>query len=121
MVWVNEMAKDAKGRTKPGYSRHVFICGHQRPEGSPRGCCAEKNSLEVVQRLKQIARQAGLDNVRVQKSGCLDFCENGISCVVYPEGIWYSLNGSEEQLIRLTEQHLRDGVPVEEMQMKIEP
>jgi (2Fe-2S) ferredoxin len=74
-----------------------------------------------MQRLKQMARQAGLDNVRVQKSGCLDFCENGISCVVYPEGIWYSLNGSEEQLIRLMEQHLRDGIPVEEMQMNLEP
>ena len=114
------MAKDGKGRTEPGYSRHVFICGHQRPEGSPRGCCSEKDSLEVMQRLKQMARQAGLDDLRVQKSGCLDFCENGISCVVYPEGIWYSLDGSEEQLVRLIEQHLRNGLLVEDMQMNLE-
>ena len=114
------MAKDGKGRTEPGYSRHVFICSHQRPEGSSRGCCSEKNSLEVMQRLKQMVRQADLGNVRIQKSGCLDFCENGISCVVYPEGIWYSLDGSKEQLILLMEQHLRNGHPVEDMQMNLE-
>jgi len=34
----------------------------------------------------------------VQKSGCLDFCENGISCVVYPEGIWYSIREPEVDL-----------------------
>jgi (2Fe-2S) ferredoxin len=22
----------------------------------------------------------------------LDFCENGIACVVYPDGTWYRLN-----------------------------
>ena len=29
------------------------------------------------------------------KSGCLGQCERGISCVVYPEGVWYTLTGEE--------------------------
>ena len=33
-----------------------------------------------------------VENIRIQKSGCLDFCENGIACVVYPEGTWYRLS-----------------------------
>jgi (2Fe-2S) ferredoxin len=73
--------KDAKGRVDTGYRMHAFICGHTRPENSPRGCCSEKNAV----------RERGIDDVRVQKSGCLDFCENGISCVVYPQGEWFTL------------------------------
>ena len=113
------MAKDAKGRLHPGYERHVFICSHSRDVGNPRGCCAEKDSLEVMRTLKLMSKDAGLSNVRVQKSGCLDFCENGISCVVYPEATWYSLDGSLEQLKLIMEQHLRDGKIVEECLMDL--
>lgn len=113
------MAKDAKGRKHPGYKRHVFICAHSRDASSPRGCCDDKNSLDVMKTLKIMSKEAGLKDVRVQKSGCLDFCENGISCVVYPEATWYTLDGSNEQLKLIMEQHLRDGIIVEECLMKL--
>lgn len=83
--------KDAKGRVDAGYRMHAFVCGHTRPENSPRGCCSEKKSLELMRILKNAAKERGIDDVRVQKSGCLDFCENGISCVVYPQGEWFTL------------------------------
>jgi len=38
-----------------------------------------------------MVKDSDMTNIRVQKSGCLDFCEFGTTCVVYPEGIWYSL------------------------------
>ena len=77
---------DPKGREIPGYRMHAFVCGHSRPEGSARGCCSEKNSLELMTEFKMSTRERGITDVRVQKSCCLDFCENGPSCVIYPQG-----------------------------------
>ena len=57
--------------------------------------------------IKTAAKAEGIANIRVQKSGCLSNCENGISCVVYPEGVWYTLTG-EENIPDLIE-HLRSG------------
>ena len=82
---------DPKGRDVAGYRMHAFVCGHTRPEGSSRGCCSEKNSLDLMKEFKRATKEKGIADVRVQKSGCLDFCENGIACVVYPEGTWYRL------------------------------
>ena len=113
------MAKDPKGRDVPGYEKHVFICGHERNPDSPRGSCSSKNSLEVMRTLKLMSKEAGLSKVRVQKSGCLDFCENGISCVIYPEATWYTLDGSREQLTRILQQHLENDIIVEEALMDI--
>jgi len=105
------MAKDAKGRVAPGYRMHAFVCGHVRPEGSIRGCCTANQSLELMMELKQLTKQAGLDDVRVQKSGCLDFCENGPTCVVYPQGEWFKL--SEESLPSMLEYLSGGKIPAE--------
>jgi (2Fe-2S) ferredoxin len=113
------MAKDPKGRDSPGFERHLFICGNQRDADHPRGCCADKGSLELVRTMKRAAKAAGISDVRVQKSGCLDYCENGISCVVYPEGVWYSIQNPEEDIPAILE-HLRTGIPAETCRMKLE-
>ena len=101
------MAIDPKGRAEPGYDRHMFICGHERPPNSSRPSCKNLGSLELLPRIKQVAREQGLSSIRVQKSGCLDFCENGIACVVYPEGACYQL--SKDMDIASIIQHLKDG------------
>ena len=82
---------DPKGRTEPGYRMHAFICGHSRPEGSVRGCCTDKNSLDLMRQFKISTREKGILDVRVQKSGCLDFCEAGPTCVIYPSGDWFQI------------------------------
>ena len=64
------------------FRKHVFVCTNDREEANPRGCCRSKNSLELLTHLKRAARAAGLDDVRVNKAGCLDNCENGPSCVI---------------------------------------
>ena len=86
------MPSNPKGREAPGYEQHVFICGHERPDGAARPSCRNRGSLELLSAIKAAARDEGLGNIRIQKSGCLDFCENGIACVVYPNGTWYRLN-----------------------------
>ena len=101
------MPQDPKGREAPGYDRHMFICGHERPEGAARPSCGNRGSLELLSTIKAAARKDGLSNIRIQKSGCLDFCENGIACVVYPEGTWYRLN--TELDVQSLIQHIKDG------------
>jgi (2Fe-2S) ferredoxin len=73
---------------------HVFVCQNERPPGHPRGCCKEKGSEALLQALKSEAAKRGLKgNVRVQKSGCLDVCEDGAALVAYaphvPNGLWF--------------------------------
>ena len=68
--------------------------------------------------VKMAAKVEGIQNIRVQKAGCLGQCEHGISCVVYPEGVWYTLTG-EENIPELLE-HLRSGTVAEELRMVVE-
>ncbi len=53
----------------------------------------------------------------MQKSGCLDHCEFGPTCVVYPEGTWYGLTteGSIDALIH----HLLTGEVNEDQTLKL--
>ncbi|MBI19154.1 MAG: ferredoxin [Euryarchaeota archaeon] len=81
---------------EPGYKRHVFFCGHERTPGHKRGDCKSKSSLEMMTKLKRRSREEGIKNIRVQKSGCLNYCEQGVSCVIYPEGVWYSIKSEED-------------------------
>lgn len=101
------MPKDPKGRKEPGFMRHAFVCAHERPEGEARPSCLPKDSMSMMRELKQSVRDKGLKGVRVQKSGCLDHCEFGPTCVVYPEGTWYSLeaDGAFDAVLK----HLETG------------
>jgi len=96
---------------------HAFVCTNQRDPSKTRECCAEKNSLEVMTRLKRAARAAGIMDVRVNKAGCLDRCEQGISCVVYPAGIWYTIPDSDEAIESIVA-HLSGGEPASEYLME---
>ena len=42
------------------FRMHVFVCTNERSPESPRGCCAAKNSLEILTRLKRAAKAEGL-------------------------------------------------------------
>ena len=87
---------------------HAFVCSNQRAPNHPRGCCADKNSLDIMTRLKRAARAAGIDDVRVNKSGCLNHCESGVSCVVYPAGVWYTIPDDDAAIARIVE-HFAGG------------
>ncbi len=72
------------------FRRHMFVCTNRRPEGHPRGSCAEKGSEALRDALKEGLKKRGVGKqMRVNAAGCLDFCEQGCTVVIYPEGIWY--------------------------------
>ena len=111
------MPKDAKGRLKPGYEQHVFVCGHERGQDATRESCQHKNSLQLMKKLKNMAKDEGLKSIRIQKSGCLDFCENGPSCVVYPQGEWFTLT---EAKLETFLNYLKGGDFPSELSMQLE-
>ena len=110
--WSEEMSN--------GFRHHMFICSHERPANASRECCATKQSLELMKAVKMAAKIEGIENVRVQKAGCLSQCEQGISCVVYPEGVWYRIADPENDVRDIVEQHCKNGKIVKRCQIELE-
>ena len=98
------------------YARHVFCCTNVRPTGHSRGCCSEKGSEKLRNYLKVRAKEAGLENVRINASGCLDRCELGPTMVIYPEGVWYRYRTTED-LDEILQTHLVEGGRVERLML----
>lgn len=100
------------------FDKHIFVCENKRPEGHPKGCCADKGSSEIKELFKKRLKELGLSStVRANTAGCLDACEFGITVVVYPEQIWYgkvSINDVEEIL----QEHIINNRPVERLKIK---
>ena len=93
------------------FQKHIFICINERKADDKRGCCASRGSLELLDYIKGRVHESDLKGkVRVNKAGCLDKCEDGPSCVVYPEGTWYSLPKDEGGLNEIL-RPLKDGKP----------
>ena len=102
------------------FEKHIFVCENKRPEGDPKGCCADKNSLEIRALFKKRLKELGLStSVRANAAGCLDACEHGVTVLVYPEQIWYGkvlINDVEEIL----QSHIVKNIPVERLKIKDE-
>ncbi len=105
--------------TDPGpyYDAHVFCCTNKRPDGHPRGCCADKGSEDLRNYMKDRAKELGLKKVRINNSGCLDRCELGPSVVIYPEGIWYQVK-TREDVDEVLQKHLVEGGRVERLMLQ---
>lgn len=70
----------------PTRERYVWVCTNRRPDGHPKGSCAERGSEDFKEALKAECAKAGLlSRVRVMNSGCLDLCEHGIAMAVMPD------------------------------------
>ena len=105
--------------TDPGpyYDAHVFCCTNKRPDGHPRGSCADKGSEELRDYMKGRAKDLGLKKVRINNAGCLDRCELGPSVVIYPEGIWYQV-ATKEDVDEVLQKHLVEGGRVERLMLQ---
>lgn len=96
----------------PFFQRHVFICTNERPPDSPRGSCTARGAEAVLEAFKALVKERALgDTVRAQKAGCLDYCGQGVTVVVYPEAAWYG-HVTPEDVAEIVESHLVGGVPV---------
>ncbi len=75
----------------PFRKRYLFVCTNRRPDGHPKGSCAEKGAEEIVVKLKEALLNRGVakDIVRACASGCLDLCETGVTVLQEPEHVAY--------------------------------
>ncbi len=103
------------------YRHHIFFCLNQRDDARPS--CAEHDAAKMQEHAKKRCKQLGLlgpGQVRVNKAGCLDRCEEGPVAVVYPEGTWYTFVDKED-IDEIVESHLRDGKIVERLLLDAAP
>ena len=68
-------------------NKHIFVCTNCRD--SSRESCGDQG-LGIRNKLKNLVLSSDQrDDIRINKSGCLDLCELGPAMVVYPNKIWY--------------------------------
>jgi (2Fe-2S) ferredoxin len=76
-------------------------------------------SAQIRDHAKKKIKDLGLSGegkVRVNQAGCLDRCEEGPVCVVYPEGTWYTYV-DESDVDEIIESHLVKGNPVDRLKI----
>ena len=86
------------------YTKHVFFCTNNRPEG--RKSCGGSGAHDIFVHARQIVAAARPDQgIRINTSGCLGQCKNGPVLVVYPDTIWFSYS-SVEEAERILQEHV---------------
>ena len=98
--------RDPKGRKSVGFDKHVFVCENKRDSGHPRECCYNKSKENIKTLFKKELENYARKNIRVNSAGCLDFCEQGPTIVIYPEGVWYSVVNPEKDIPEIVKEHL---------------
>ncbi len=86
--------------------RHVLFC-----HGSD---CKDRGAAKSTDAVREAIDDRRLDDrVLTTRTRCLGLCAYGPIVVVYPEGIWYGDVGAKAGR-KIVEQHLQDGVPVDD-------
>jgi (2Fe-2S) ferredoxin len=112
--------KDPKGRTSIAFEKHIFICENSRASGHPRGCCQEKEGSKIKMMFKdEIVKNDLVGKVRANGSTCLDFCEQGPTIVIYPEGVWYRIDNPEKDVKDIIKKHIIEDEIVERCVIKL--
>ena len=101
----------------PRPERQILVCVNSRPPGHPRGCCADKGSQELFDRLKALLHERGLEQrVMLNRTYCLKHCSRGPVMAVQPDNVWYAGVGVGD-LDEICSSHLERGRPVERLLM----
>lgn len=94
---------------------HVFVCTSCRINGTQKGFCYSKGSVDLVQRfMEEIDDKELTSEVMVTNTGCFGICDKGPVVVIYPEGTWYG-NVTEDDIETIVEKHLVGGEKVKEL------
>ena len=99
------------------FKHHVFFCCNQRAEGET--CCNAHAASDMQTYAKERIAALGLKGpgkVRINKSGCLDRCDQGPVLVVYPEAVWYTYVDKED-IDEIVDSHLVNGKVVERLKV----
>ena len=91
---------DDEPHTHDAPANHVAVCTNQT--------CAADGAPEVLERLRQAARDSEQCDVRITRSSCLGRCGDGPMVAVYPENVWYGGVGGEDAE-RIVASHLDRG------------
>ncbi len=96
---------------------HVFICTSCRINGTQKGYCHTKGSVDIVQRFMEEVEDRDLSSdVMISNTGCFGICDRGPIVVVYPEGVWYG-GVKPEDVETIVEKHFENGEVVKELQI----
>ncbi len=101
------------------YQRHLFFCVNDRGADASRPSCNQCGSAALREYAKNRIKKmdlSGRGKVRVNSAGCLDRCELGPVCVVYPEGVWYAYI-DEADVDDIIDSHIIAGKPVERLRI----
>lgn len=100
------------------FKHHVFFCTNQRAEGE--SCCNNHNATEMQTYAKDRIGKLGLKgkgNIRINKAGCLDRCDEGPVLVVYPDEVWYTYVDKHD-IDEIIDRHLLKGEIVERLRLR---
>lgn len=70
---------------------YLFVCVNQRPDGTPKGSCAQRGSVALHAELKEKLKERGLAAIeaRACSCSCLDACWVGPVIAVSPGDYFY--------------------------------
>jgi (2Fe-2S) ferredoxin len=101
----------------PKPQRQVLVCTNSRPPDSPKGSCGPKGAEALVDRLKGLVRDRGLDGrVMVNKASCLKHCSRGVTVAIQPDNVWYA-NVTVGDAEEICASHLEAGRPIDRLAM----
>jgi len=91
------------------YRQHLFVCTY-----GPY-CPFDGDTEQLLKRLKERVAASGLQNeIRVNRSGCLNQCGHGPNLVVYPDAVWYA-HVQPSDADEIFDSHLVAGTPVQRL------
>ncbi len=99
------------------FKHHVFFCCNQRAPGET--CCNAHGATEMQTYAKDRIAALGLKgkgNIRINKAGCLDRCDQGPVLVVYPDAVWYTYVDKDD-IEEIIQEHLVHGRVVERLKI----
>ena len=75
----------------PQRKRYLFVCVNRRPDGTPKGSCAQRGAVELHAALKAELARRGLASTeaRACTASCADVCWAGPTIAVMPDGYFY--------------------------------
>ena len=85
-----QLLSDTRGmdKTKGDFEVHVFVCTNQRDGG--KECCADQGAEGLLKELKDWSKKnpEWRKRIRINSSGCIDRCSEGIAMAIYPQNQW---------------------------------
>lgn len=72
------------------YKKHMFICTNKRNDNTGCGYISFEDPVIFAKKYLKSHPLYKDDLFRISASGCLGRCTLGPTCVIYPQGNWYS-------------------------------